>query len=116
MHGGTDKPVAYGSRHFNKAELNYSTKEKEAAAMEVSNHLAKEIRNLQCEQPKTAHQAAISTAQYNGLLAAAYLELPSQIDSNRSVSSHTSLHSEKLHLRTSVYKLWESAAYRQLNN
>jgi hypothetical protein len=45
-------------------------------ATELSNHLAKEIRNLQCEQQRTAHQAAISTAQYNGWLAAAYLDLP----------------------------------------
>jgi len=44
--------------------------------MEVSNHLAKEIRNLQCEHRRAAHQAAISTAQYNGWLAAAYLDLP----------------------------------------
>jgi hypothetical protein len=33
MHGGTDKPVAYARRHFNKAELYYSTIEKEAAAV-----------------------------------------------------------------------------------
>ena len=44
--------------------------------MEVSNHLAKEIRNLQCDHRRVAHQAAISTAQYNSWLAAAYLDLP----------------------------------------
>ncbi len=45
-------------------------------AMEVSNHLAKEIRNLQCEQRKANHYAAISTAQFNCWLVASYLGLP----------------------------------------
>jgi hypothetical protein len=46
-------------------------------AMEVSNHLAKEIcNNLQCEQRKANHYAAISTAQYNCWLVASYLGYP----------------------------------------
>lgn len=44
--------------------------------MEVSNHLAKEMRNIHCKKRKASHQAAFSTAEYNGWLAVAYLELP----------------------------------------
>jgi hypothetical protein len=33
MYGGKDKPIAFASRLFNKAELNYSIIEKEAAAV-----------------------------------------------------------------------------------
>lgn len=47
--------------------------------MEVSNRLAKDILNLQCEQRLTTHQTTISTAQYNGWLAAAYLPLCSKL-------------------------------------
>ncbi|EFX78925.1 hypothetical protein DAPPUDRAFT_320052 [Daphnia pulex] len=61
-----------------RAEIEFASHTQYARelAMEVSNHLAKEIRNLQCEQRKAAHYAAISTAQYNGWLAASYLGLP----------------------------------------
>ncbi|KAK4027276.1 hypothetical protein OUZ56_016287 [Daphnia magna] len=45
-------------------------------AMDISNHLAREIRNLQCESRKTAYHAATMTAQYDGWLSAKHLDLP----------------------------------------
>lgn len=45
-------------------------------AVEMSNGLAEEIRALQCQIRETAHKNAIATAQYNGWLAASYLNLP----------------------------------------
>ena len=45
-------------------------------AVEMSNILARELRDIQCNVRKLAHQNAISTAQYNGWLAAGYLDLP----------------------------------------
>ncbi|XP_045023839.1 uncharacterized protein LOC123468628 [Daphnia magna] len=45
-------------------------------AVEMSNGLAEEIRALQYQIRETAHKNAIATAQYNGWLAASYLNLP----------------------------------------
>ena len=45
-------------------------------AVEMSNTLAKELRTAQCQTRKLAHQNAVATAQFNGWLAASYLELP----------------------------------------
>ncbi|KAK4024930.1 hypothetical protein OUZ56_010422 [Daphnia magna] len=45
-------------------------------AVEMSNGLAEEIRALQCQIHETAHTNAITTAQYNGWLAASYFNLP----------------------------------------
>jgi hypothetical protein len=40
------------------------------------NELAHAIASLQCDSRKAAHERAISTAQYNGWLAASQLNLP----------------------------------------
>jgi hypothetical protein len=87
----TDSPILKNARaigafgktiqitsHLTRAEVEFAshTQYSRDIAMEVSNHLAKEIRNLQCEQRKATHQAVLSTAQYNGWLAATYLDLP----------------------------------------
>ena len=45
-------------------------------AVEMTNSVAKEVRELQCKVREMTHRNAISTAQYNGWLAAAYLDLP----------------------------------------
>ncbi|KZS04596.1 Uncharacterized protein APZ42_032415 [Daphnia magna] len=45
-------------------------------AMDISNHLAREIRNLQCESRKAAYHAATMTAQYDSWLTASHLDLP----------------------------------------
>ncbi len=45
-------------------------------AVEMSNEVAKEVRSIQCQSRELAHRNAITTAQYNGWLAASYLELP----------------------------------------
>ena len=45
-------------------------------AVEMTDSVAKEVRELQCKVREMTHRNAISTAQYNGWLAAAYLDLP----------------------------------------
>ena len=45
-------------------------------AVEMTNSVAKEVCELQCKVREKTHRNAISTAQYNGWLAAAYLDLP----------------------------------------
>ncbi|KZS05462.1 Uncharacterized protein APZ42_031347 [Daphnia magna] len=45
-------------------------------AMKMSNGIAEEIRALQCKIRETAHKNAFATTQYNGWLAASYLNLP----------------------------------------
>lgn len=45
-------------------------------AVKMSNGIAEEIRALQCKIQETAHTNAITTAQYNGWLAASYFNLP----------------------------------------
>ncbi|XP_045025164.1 uncharacterized protein LOC123469883 [Daphnia magna] len=61
-----------------RAEIEYAshTQYIRDFAMDISNHLAREIRNLQCESRKTAYHAATTTAQYDGWLAAKHLDLP----------------------------------------
>ncbi|KAI9550571.1 hypothetical protein GHT06_004451 [Daphnia sinensis] len=61
-----------------RAEIEYAshTQYIRDFAMDISNHLAREIRNLQCESRKTAYHAATTTAQYDGWLAARHLDLP----------------------------------------
>ncbi|KAK4003829.1 hypothetical protein OUZ56_005581 [Daphnia magna] len=44
--------------------------------MDISNHLAREIRNLQCESRRAAYHTATTTAQYDSWLAASHLNLP----------------------------------------
>ena len=44
--------------------------------VEMSNRLAREIRAIQFQTRELAHKNAVATAQYNGWLAASYLELP----------------------------------------
>jgi hypothetical protein len=74
------KPFSLTS-HLTRTEIEYAshTQYSRDLAMEVSNRLAKDILNLQCEQRLTTHQTTISTAQYNGWLAAAYLPLCSKL-------------------------------------
>ena len=45
-------------------------------AVEMSNGLAKELQKLQCTTRKLAHRNAVATAQFNGWLAASYIDLP----------------------------------------
>lgn len=45
-------------------------------AVEMSNSVAKEVRELQCKLREITHRNAIATAQYNGWIAAGYLNLP----------------------------------------
>ncbi len=45
-------------------------------AVEMSNGLGREMRAIQCQARKLAHKNAVTTAQYNGWLAASYLDLP----------------------------------------
>ncbi|KAK4009501.1 hypothetical protein OUZ56_018613 [Daphnia magna] len=60
MHEGKDQPIAYASRHLNKAEVKYSTIEKEAAAplfarrifVIVSNHNQLQLRKSLKTKPK----------------------------------------------------------------
>ncbi|KZS05511.1 Uncharacterized protein APZ42_031277 [Daphnia magna] len=61
-----------------RAEIEYAshTQYIRNLAMDILNHLAREIRNLQCESRKTAYHAATTTAQYDGWLAAKHLDLP----------------------------------------
>ncbi|XP_045027872.1 uncharacterized protein LOC123471069 [Daphnia magna] len=61
-----------------RAEIEYAshTQYIRDFAMDISNHLAREIRNLQCESRRTAFHAATTTAQYDGWLAAKHLDLP----------------------------------------
>ncbi|KAK4006547.1 hypothetical protein OUZ56_011702 [Daphnia magna] len=61
-----------------RAEIEYAshTQYIRDFAMDISNHLAREIRNLQFESRKTAYHAATTTAQYDGWLAAKHLDLP----------------------------------------
>ncbi|KAK4013530.1 hypothetical protein OUZ56_026084 [Daphnia magna] len=44
-------------------------------ARDISNHLAREIRNLQCESRRAAYHAATTMAQYDSWLAASHLDL-----------------------------------------
>ncbi|KAK4030855.1 hypothetical protein OUZ56_024242 [Daphnia magna] len=61
-----------------RAEIEYAshTQYIRDFAMDISNHLAREIHNLQCESRKTAYHAATTTAQYDRCLAAMHLDLP----------------------------------------
>ncbi|KAI9558398.1 hypothetical protein GHT06_015178 [Daphnia sinensis] len=61
-----------------RAEIEYAshTQYIRDFAKDISNHQAREIRNLQCESRKTAYHAATTTAQYDGWLAARHLDLP----------------------------------------
>lgn len=45
-------------------------------AVEMSNSVAKEVLELQCKLREITHRNAITTAQYNGWIAAIYLNLP----------------------------------------
>ncbi|KZS02292.1 Uncharacterized protein APZ42_000723 [Daphnia magna] len=61
-----------------RAEIEYAshTQYIRDFAMDISNHLAREIRNMQCESRKTTYNAATTTVQYDGWLAAKHLDLP----------------------------------------
>ena len=45
-------------------------------AVDMANGLSHELRVIQCQTRELAHRNAIATAQYNGWLAAGYLDLP----------------------------------------
>lgn len=45
-------------------------------AIEMANNIIKEVRTIQCQTRRLAHQNAAAAAQYNGWQAAGYLDLP----------------------------------------
>ncbi|KZR99671.1 Uncharacterized protein APZ42_004370 [Daphnia magna] len=64
----TDAVAKMALSELTRVEIEYAshTQYIRDFAMDISNHLAREIRNLQCESRKTAYHAATTTAQYDG--------------------------------------------------